>query len=405
MRDGRSSEVPVRPTAGGRERPAAPTRSPLGPAERALLALQRTSGNRAVSGLVQRLAYTDSPSAWGPVTITRSPEGEAGVYFIASGGDQIVLKPVEAAAPAEYASTFMQQGMGLGAPLSKVYAKDSAEGRQITALLTGTRVQGSRSATELADQIGKAEHYHVMSKVGGKSIKTLDDTEATQFIQDDGALEAVGRIMVADAFLGNTDRLLWSINLGNFFYAAAGAMATDVVRTIDNESNFVALQYNQRGDLDLNSAMRLSFIDNLLDRAKRAGYIKAFIAKFREVHEAQQHVTAVNALDAEFARVYGAVSQGVELALDDVAQVFKTNIELVRAVAVPQEQESRARRDPDTAKGLAHYIRARRRDRVTKAEAVDQLKSYLEYRASRNRTEPGLKWVTKLFGKRGFSFA
>ena len=105
-----------------------------------------------------------------------------------------------------------------------------------------------------------------MSKVGGKSIKTLDDTEATQFIQDDGALEAVGRIMVADAFLGNTDRLLWSINLGNFFYAAAGAMATDVVRTIDNESNFVALQYNQRGDLDLNSAMRLSFIDNLLDR-------------------------------------------------------------------------------------------------------------------------------------------
>ena len=58
-------------------------------------------------------------------------------------------------------------------------------------------------------------------------------------------------------------------------------------------------------------------------------------------------------------------------------------------MAVPQEQESRARRDPDTAKGLAHYIRARRRDRVTKAEAVDQLKSYLEYRASRNRTSLG----------------
>jgi hypothetical protein len=343
-----------------------------------VLALQRKAGNRAVtrlvSTMVQRLAYTDAPSSWGAVTIKRSEEGIAGVYFVRSGADQIVLKPMTAAAPTEYASRFMQQGMGLDAPLSKIYAKNSPEGQQITTLLTTTPVQGARSATEVQDQVKDANYYLVMSTVVGKSIQKLDEAEATEFIQNDAALKAVGRIMVADAFLGNSDRLIGgTVNLGNFFYAAATATAAGVVRTIDV--------------------------------AGRGVYIQMVLTKFRQQRNALGHANAVNALDGRRAQAEAAISQGIDDALNDMAQVFRTNIDLVRAVAVPQEQESRAKRDPSAAKGLAHYIRARVREGVSKQKAVDKLKDYLEYRARRNKTPRGLKWLTRLFSDVGFSFA
>ena len=380
-----------------------------------VMRLQAVAGNRATAGAIarmragegtlQRLAYDDPPSGWGTVTIKRSKEGKDGVYFIDSGTDRIVVKPMEFAATTEYAGQVMQQAMGIDAPLTKTYAAASTEGQQIAALLSTAPVKNAQTPTETQDAINKSHYFLVMSKVEGKSIQRLDDVEAKEFISNNAALQSVGRIMVADAFLGNGDRLLASVNLGNFFYAVATATAPGVVRTIDNDSAFEAIQYSAGGKLLGNLSWKLGVIEDLIDPAKRNVYINLFLAKFRAQQVKLGNATALAAYDARFPFARRHVSLGVDAGLTDLAEVFKANIDLVRAVAFSAEPQSRDKRDPDEAKGVAHYIRARRLEGTTQTKAVAKLKDYLEYRARRNRTPTGRKWVARVSGDVGFSFA
>lgn len=361
---------------------------------------------RLASRMLQRLAYVDPPSSWGAVTITRSGEGAKGVYLITSGSDQIVVKPMGAAAPTQYANKVMQQAMGLEAPLTTTYTKGSVEGAQIATLLTTGPVRGARTDKETRDVVKRSTYFVVMNSVAGKSIQRLDDTEATEFIRNDDALKSVGRIMVADAFLGNMDRLIGaSVNLGNFFYAVATTTTPGAVGTVDNESIFESVNYDVSGNITGNLAKKLSLVERLIDSVKREWFIDQFLNKFRMVHERDGHTGAVDALDARVDQAKTAISQGIDDTLDDIAYVFKTNMDLVRDVAVSTEAESLAKRDRDTAKGLAHYIRARRLKGTTQTKAVARLKTYLEYRAKRNQTPTGLKWATRAINDVGFSFA
>ena len=399
----------------GRSAPAHATR-PAGVqhATSAVMRLQAAAGNRATAGaiarmragegMLQRLAYDDPPSNWGAVTIERSQEGAAGVYFIDSGTDRIIVKPVVTAAPAQYAGTVLQQAMGLGAPLTRTYKTASTEGQQIAALLTTGPVKGTKSPTETQDVINKSNYFLVMSKVEGKSIQRLDDVEATEFIRNNAALQSVGRIMVADAFLGNWDRLIGLLNLGNFFYAVATATAPGVVRTIDNDSLFKPVAFSG-GKLTGNLKSKLTVIEELIDTTKRDVYIQDFLDGFRAKHHKLGHATAVAFYDARVTAAHAAVSAGIDAGLDDLAGVFRTNIDLVRKVAFSGERESKAVRNPDEAKGLAHYIRARRLEATTQADAVTQLTDYVKYRDKRNKALPGMKWATKMYSDVGFSFA
>lgn len=372
------------------------------------IALQGDAGigsvDRVASRVMQRLAYTDPPSGWGAVTIARSGEGAKGVYLIQSGPDLIVVKPMGGAARSEYANKVMQQAMGLDAPLSKTYPKGSVEGQDIATLLTTGPVQGARSDTEATKVVRASNYFVVMSSVGGKSIQRLDDAEACEFIRNDEALKSVGRIMVADAFLGNMDRLLGDVNLGNFFYAAATMTTPGVIATLDNDAIFESVTYDT-GGIAGNLAQKLRLVERLIDPAKRNFFIDRFMDKFRVKHDDLGHVKAIAAYDGRVEQAKAAISQGVVDALDDIAYVFKTNIDLVREVAYSSESESLAKRDPDTAKGLAHYIRARRLKGTTETKAVARLKTYLEYRNKRNQTPTGLKWATRAINDVGFSFA
>jgi hypothetical protein len=359
---------------------------------------------RAASGVLQRLAYTDPPSGWGAMTITRSGEGAKGVYLIQSGSDQIVVKPMGGAARSDYANKLIQQAMGLDAPRTKTYPKASVEGGQIATLLTTGPVQGARTATEAADVIKLANYFVVMSSVAGKSIQRLDDDEACEFIESDEALESVGRIMVADAFLGNMDRLLGDVNLGNFFYAVATRTAPGVVATLDNDAVFEPVKY-EAGAIGGNLAKKLRLVERLIDPVKRELIIERFLKAFRVKHDALDHAKAVAAYDGRVDEAKSAISVGVVEALDDIAIAFKVDMDLVREVAFSKETQSLTRRDPDTAKGLAHYIRARRLKGTTETKAVARLEKYLEYRAKRNQTPTGLKWATRAISDVGFSFA
>jgi hypothetical protein len=371
------------------------------------MALQGDAGIRAVprvaSRVIQRLAYTDPPSGWGAVTITRSGEGQKGVYLINSGLDQIVVKPMGGAARSEYANKVMQQAMGLDAPLSKTYTKESPEGQRIAKLLTDG-LKNAKKVKELTRVMKFSNYFVVMSSVAGKSIQKLKDAEAYEFIRNDEALKSVGRIMVADAFLGNMDRLLGNVNLGNFFYAAATLTTPGVVATLDNDAIFESVKY-ENGDIAGNLAKKLRLVERLIDPKKREFFIDQFLRVFRVKHEDQHHVKTVNAYDKRVDKVKAAISKGVDDALDDIAYVFKTNIDLVREVAFSNESQSLQNRDLDTAKGLAHYIRARRLKGTTETKAVARLKTYLEYRTKRNQTPTGLKWATRAINDVGFSFA
>jgi hypothetical protein len=379
-----------------------------------VMALQRLAGNRAVTSLVrraggrviQRLAYTDPPTTWAStITIKRSEEGLEGVYFVRDGTDQVVVKPLADTATVEYASRFMEQGMGLDAPQSRTYSKLSTEGREITRLFTTKPIQNEKKPGEAKTQIDNANYWLVMSTVRGTSIQKLDDAEATKFINDDDALKAVGKIMVADAFLGNEDRLVgMKANLGNFFYAVASGVTPGVVRTIDNEARFPLSQDPYvRGSLK----KKLDIVENLLDTATPHGrqfYLGSFLAQFKSAHRNHPNTLLAIAGRGE-AAIKNTISDGIDDAFRDVALVFKQNIDLVRAVAVSPEAESRAARDPGSAKAIAHYIRARVRQGLTQNTAADQLKHYFEYRARRNKAPAGLKWVTRVFSDVGFSFA
>lgn len=379
-----------------------------------VMALQRLAGNHAVTSLVrhaagrviQRLAYTDPPTTWpATIRIKRSEEGLEGVYFVRDGTDQIVLKPLVETGTVEYASLFMELGMRLDAPQSRTYSKHSPQGQEIARLFATKPIENEKKPGEAKAQIDNANYWLVMNTVRGKSIQKLDDAEATEFINNDEALKALGRIMVADAFLGNEDRLVgMQVNLGNFFYAVASGVTPGVVRTIDNEARFPLTRApNVRGSL----AKKLDIVDKLLDTATQQGrafYLLSFLTKFKSSHRNHPNTLLAVAARGENA-IKDKISEGIDDALGDIALVFKQNIDLVRAVAVSPEAESLALRDPGGAKAIAHYIRARVRQGLTPTKATKQLKHYVEYRARRNNAPAGLKWVTRVVSKVGFSFA
>ena len=189
------------------------------------------------SGFVQRLAYDDPPASWNADAVRRSGEGVAGVFFVDKGPDTVVVKPLDDPGNVEFANKFMEEGMGFEAPQTMSYAKTSGDGTTIKDLLVANKHVG-RTPDEVETQIAGANYFVVMDMVAGKSIQRLDDNEAMGFITDANALKDVGRLMMADAFLGNTDRLVGgNVNLGNFFYAAAGTINAKVT-TIDNDSKF-----------------------------------------------------------------------------------------------------------------------------------------------------------------------
>ena len=406
-RDGAARSPAVTPAA-----PHAARDGGVRDATSAVMRLQAVAGNRATagaiarmragdasrgSGILQRLAYDDPPDRWGAVTIARSAEGRDGVYLVDLGTERIVVKPVKAAAPAEYAGKVMQQAMGLDAPRTRTYTIASTEGQQIAALLTAGTVKDA-TPKQTQDAIDDNNYFLVMSNVEGVSIQRLDDGGATAFIRDDGALNAVGRIMVADAFLGNDDRLIGGpLNLGNFFYA----VATATVGTVDNASRFKPAG----GTLTPNLKTKLGEIEKLIDTTTRFDYIDDFCDEFRARHDKRGNTSAVAAYDARVAAAKAAVSHGITAGLHDLAEVFRDNIDLVRAVAFSRERESKDERSPDVAKGVAHYIRARQLEGTNKADAVSQLTDYLKYRDRRNKALPGMKWVTKIYSDVGFSFS
>lgn len=367
-----------------------------------VLATQRQAGNAATARMLQRLAYTDAPATWGNVAVKRSSEGVEGVYFVGPTRD-IVVKPVRSTGTVEYANRFMG-AIGFTAPKSVRYAmNDAGTAGVITQLIVSKK--GTQGVPDDVDtKLPTYAAYMVMEKVTGKSIQTLTDQEALEYLRNQDALKATGRLMLADAFLGNSDRLVGGkANLGNFFYQVAGAVNPGVVNTIDNESKFEtgSVRKTKAGKkrLDGDLGNKAHLIKELATPQGRLPWIKQMLARFAGAHQNNAQATAE--LTNNRQAIEALIDRGIQDALTDLAQFLKTNMDLVRAVAVGYDTESAASRDLTAAKGAAKFVRAIAGG-MDPDKATDRLIAYVEYKGKRDKTISGFKWVTKLASKPNF---
>ncbi len=343
--------------------------------------------------VVQRFAYDDDPSTWAPVNrIKRSGEGVEGVYFVFKGSNMLIVKPVRDPGNVEYANRMTGAITGLATPDTKSYPLTGSD--PISQLLKTTPIEGARSDKELEDKLEFNSYWLVMSTVAGKSIQTLPedatDNQALDFITNQRALQDTGRIMVADAFLGNQDRLIGQrVNLGNFFYNAADQRAA----TIDNDMEVEKGAFKRNGSFDMPTAMEI--FEWLMDNGQRNGVINKFIAKFK-----QSHPGVVASMDDNQVRAW--VSEGIDLGMADLQRAMQ-NMNLVRSVKdIDSKYGKSNKRDYAMIKGRAQYMDARVGG-MSKDEAKQKMGKYIKYKEMYTKLPKGLKWTARIWnGGRGF---
>lgn len=372
----------------------------------ALLALQRAAGGAAVSRAlarsatppVQRLSYTDEPRAWRGQPVTRSGEGAQGVFFVGPKGDQVVVKPMYSTGGAQHADMFLAE-MGISTPRSLRYAKNGLSGRAIHNLLLSNAAAG-RTPEEIPAQLEQANAFLVMDHVPGASLQQLGEEETVRYLSDRSALQQTGRMMVADAFLGNEDRVSGpAVNLGNFFYQAATVMTPGTIRAIDSDARFgpVSVSRGRSGKKMLNDAMqtKLGYLEMLLPPAVNSPLIHRFLGRIRQAHRRSPRVIELLDDKAFTDTVRAAVADGAEKAWTDMARLLSSHTDLLRNVGFAYDEGSRDQLKVSSVKATSKYVENRLAG-VGREAAEQKLVAYVEQRSRRDRLPSGLKWVSKL---------
>ena len=345
---------------------------------------------KAPSGQVQRFAWDDDPGTWDDLdSVTRSGEGVKGVFFFKKGGTTVVVKPTdESPQRLDFANKF-NQGQGFITPEMKYYTKGSSKGKALAKILMANQDAG-RSETEVKDQVDGATHIMVMNIVDGNSIQRLDGAEMTEMLQNNKALVDIGKLMVTDTFIGNTDRLmkqnLGQFNLGNFFYRKTKVGTAGGIATIDNDVNFSATAKRVEG--------KRKRFEYLLKKDTLDLHLGAFVAKIKGIHKHRENQNVLTEIDDNSDRIKTKIEDGVKLGLAEVANLDVEKIGDIKNYGWSQEQYS-------TAKGLSRYVKARLAG-DNENTAKGKLTKYLRYRKQRDWTSKGFKWGAKLFWSNGF---
>ncbi|MFF3781394.1 hypothetical protein [Streptomyces sp. NPDC001933] len=348
---------------------------------------------------VQRLAVEDAPSSWHGQAVRRSGEGADGVFFVGPPGAEVVIKPLPSTGNVEYAHRFLEH-MDIRAPRIVRHAVTSREGQAIHDLLMRNQAVG-RTPEEIPNQLSSAQAFLVMEKAPGATLQGMDANAALQFLGDGEALRKTGRTMVADAFLGNDDRIVGSrVNLGNFLYQAAAAIApTAQLTAIDNSSRFTAPQVlpTRAGGkrLDDRLAVKLGYLQMLRHPARTNPFITKFLQRFRQAHQNSPAVTAILDDDAQSGPIKDRLGEGIASAFADLATVFTGNASLLRAIGSGYDEASAENRSVSGAKAAAKYV-SDTQNGLTHDQAVDELIGYVERRCAKDKLPTGLKWVGQL---------
>ncbi|MET9662994.1 hypothetical protein [Streptomyces sp. NPDC006510] len=360
-------------------------------------AVQRVPAPTELS--VQRLTVEDAPSSWHGQAVRRSGEGADGVFFVGPPGAEVVVKPLSSTGNVEYAHRFLEH-MDIRAPRIVRHAVASREGQAIHDLLMNNQAVG-RTPEEIPNQLGTAQAFLVMETAPGATLQGMDANAALQFLGDEAALRQTGRTMVADAFLGNDDRVVGGrVNLGNFLYQAATAIApTTRLTAIDNNSRFTAPQVlpTRAGGkkLDDRLAVKLGYLGMLRDPARSNAFIARFLQRFRQAHHNSPEITGILDDDAQSGPVKDRLGEGITSAFADLATVFTDNVFLLRAIGSGYDEASAEDRSVSGAKATAKYVSDTQKG-LTHDQAVDQLIGYVERRCAKDKLPTGLKWMGQL---------
>jgi hypothetical protein len=288
----------------------------------------------------------------------------------------------------DYANQVME-GVGLEAPKMVTYTKTSTEGQSIAQLLIANKGVG-RTPTEIEDQVAANTHFVVMNTVEGDSIQRLDDDTEVEMIQNDAALKNIGRLMVADVFIGNSDRLVGSVNLGNFFYQASNGVDMGNIATIDNEAKFNAS----------NADDRAKTIGYLFSKTDRLGYLQGFVSKLKTQAAKKPKTLALLDTMPKMQGIMDKISVGVDDGFTDLAAKFTGTMEIVRRDLRATNTKHGNTMDVNVAKALGLFIVSLVNGTDVKTARAN-LAQYLIYRNRRGKFATGFKWLAKL-GGRGF---
>jgi hypothetical protein len=239
------------------------------PPEAALVGLGGAAGNSAVGqvlgggGFSAASLASKTPIPWTRETqrVTRPQEGASGgVYFMQSGNGTLVAKPegmgegVELSGPAErrqeanslkartgFATTFLSRVMKIATPQFRVVDKhDNRSEFDDLKIAIRSKLQLKEGQTKPNMGFGDVEHFSIQTMAGGGTLTTLgskagkkmmeeEDTGAllpfVKEMSDDTFLLRLGRLVVADAFMENADRLSAAkANIGNIMSSGKGGL-------------------------------------------------------------------------------------------------------------------------------------------------------------------------------------
>jgi hypothetical protein len=261
-------------------------------ARRLALDLQHAAGNRATTSLLQRFSKAslkkDAPIPWLAETteVKRLAGGASGgAYEAFSPKGTLVIKPLlelERTAGGgpeqqQFADIVLDRLMKLRAPeRTRVVAAASPEGADIITILT-TRIAGADDAASAREDMKTVRFFRVMEKLEGETLDRLAKHAtsvekvrnlAFRTFGDPEFMRQLGRLVVGDALIGNTDRLdaLRAGNLGNIMLPYRG----DGLIVFDTEVKLP--------DWPKSSTL-LDLIDDVFD--KRQAYFRNFEGAIR----------------------------------------------------------------------------------------------------------------------------
>lgn len=306
-----------------------------------------------------------------------------------------MVKPLTSTGNVEYAHEFLAR-MGISAPRTVRYSISSPEGQAISDLLR-SNTTGARTPTEVADQLDQSNAFLVMDVVQGESLHRIGGDDAVRYLGDDAALRQTGRTMVVDAFLGNEDRAVPRVNLGNFIYQVATDLTPPQIHAVDNDSRFPAPNVGTTRAVDNALRGKVTYLDELRRPAAQNPLITMFVNRLRAAHTGNPQVVAVLDDQARLAAIKNLIGQGVTAAFADLAAVFSENSNLLRAVGANYDEASAENRNVSSAKAAAKYVKDTQGG-MPQAQAMDQLIAYVEHRLRKDKLPASLKWTAKFLG-------
>ncbi|WP_051858475.1 eCIS core domain-containing protein [Streptomyces cellulosae] len=357
--------------------------------------VQRAPGPRDTA--LQRATIDEAPTTWQAQPVRRSEHGADGVYFVGPPGRQVVVKPLMATGNVAYADRFLAE-MGISAPRSVTHAVASPEGQALSRLLHG-HASGGGNREEITQQLDRATGFLVMEMVSGTALHVLPDDDAQKYLHDTSALHQTGRLMAFDTFLGNGDRFLTKINLGNLLYQSPGEDTPGGIHAIDNDSKFPAPAVGERRDgtkqLDNDLQGKVEYFDMLsaLDKEKHF-IVDRFLGRFGTAHHKHPQVSATLKDSEQHENIRSALKRGIASGLSDLATTFKERTDLIKAMGAGYDRASAHNRSVSSGKAAAKYVYDTQQG-VTPEQARQQLIAYVEHRVKKEKIPSGFQWVSK----------